>query len=301
MGYLDLLEAQNTYRLRVRSGWPVETLVLLVLLGVLLFCFQYVTLDKFDDLPPAVRYILRQSIIDEIVGKVDLDRTDTILAGSIVLICFVLAILELLWRRLTLFLDQVLQTDRRAVWVLGLTSVVLVRFYFARGDVNWAGDGSSHMCYAWLASKAFAQGEIPIWTNYLGTGSPYLQFYGFLYFYLVGIIDLFMGSVDVSVKLVLAGSHILSGIGMCLFVTRLCGSRRAGFLAGVVYVASLWHTQQTLMMGRFPLSVFYALMPWPFYCFERLRFQARQILPVMGGGFALGVPGQKFLLFAADL
>ena len=33
---------------------------------------------------------------------------------------------------------------------------------------------------------------------------------------------------------------------------------------------SFWHTQQIIIMGRFPLSLYYALLPLPFYFFERL-------------------------------
>ena len=63
---------------------------------------------------------------------------------------------------------------------------------------------------------------------------------------------------------------MFSGIGMYLFVRTLCDSRRAGFMAGIAYVLSVWHIQQVLIMGRLPLSVFYALLPYPFYFFERL-------------------------------
>ena len=39
-------------------------------------------------------------------------------------------------------------------------------------------------------------------------------------------------------------------------------------LAGLAYVLSFWHTQQVLIMGRLPLSLFYALLPLPFYFWE---------------------------------
>ena len=41
-------------------------------------------------------------------------------------------------------------------------------------------------------------------------------------------------------------------------------------LAGLAYVLSFWHTQQVLIMGRLPLSLFYALLPLPFYFWEGL-------------------------------
>ena len=68
----------------------------------------------------------------------------------------------------------------------------------------------------------------------------------------------------------MAGTHIISGIGMYFFVGNLCQSRRAGFIAGLGYVLCFWHTQQVLIMGRLPLSLFYALLPWPFYAVESM-------------------------------
>ena len=52
-------------------------------------------------------------------------------------------------------------------------------------------------------------------------------------------------------------------------------------------------------MGRLPLSAFYALLPWPFFFFERLRFPSRQIPAVIGGALTLGAlpfahPGYAF-------
>jgi hypothetical protein len=41
-------------------------------------------------------------------------------------------------------------------------------------------------------------------------------------------------------------------------------------LAGLAYVLGFWHTQQVLIMGRLPLSLFYALLPLPFYFLEGL-------------------------------
>jgi hypothetical protein len=90
----------------------------------------------------------------------------------------------------TALLGRVFATDTRCIWVLMAGSVVLVRFYFARGGVSWAGDGSLHLTYAALAARAIADGDLPIWTNYFAAGSPFLQFYGFLFFYVVGILEL---------------------------------------------------------------------------------------------------------------
>ena len=77
------------------SGWPVEVIVLVILLSGLLIGFQYTTLDKFDVLKPAVKYVLSQGMFDHINQTVPLDQTDAIQTGLILLICCLLIGLEI--------------------------------------------------------------------------------------------------------------------------------------------------------------------------------------------------------------
>ncbi len=155
-----------------------------------------------------------------------------------------------------------------------------------------------HIGYAWIASEAFTQGEIPIWTNYFGAGGPYCQFYGFLFFYMTGAVDQLFSDLEFSLKFIMGVSHVISGIGMYLFVRTLL-NRQAGFMAAMAYVMCVWHTQQVLIMGRLPLSVFYALLPFPFYFFERLKARTLKLGSAMAGGVTLGMlafthPGYAF-------
>ena len=46
--------------------------------------------------------------------------------------------------------------------------------------------------------------ELPVLTFYMGNGSPYLQIYGFVFFYLVGFVDLVFGDIFTTLKLVMA-------------------------------------------------------------------------------------------------
>jgi hypothetical protein len=188
---------------------------------------------------------------------------------------------------LTALLGRIFSTDTRCIWVLAACSTVLVRFYFARGGVSWAGDGSLHMTYAALAARAIAAGELPIWTNYFAAGSPFLQFYGFLFFYVVGILDLLLGDLNLSVKVVLAVGHVLSGLTMFAFLRVALRSRPAAFLGGLGFVLTFWHTQHVVIMGRLPLSLFYAFLPLPFYYFERARIPGRAVPSIVKGAMAL--------------
>ena len=270
------------------------------MLVVLLFCFQFVTLDKLTPLNPPGKY---GSILE--FGKeldfygITLSWEDGLLMGLIVAAFLGLIILEWRRRQLSLLLAYVLANERRTRWVLGLSVLIAVRFYFARGQLVWTGDAPAHIAHAHFVAHSLRQGEIPIWTNFMGTGNPYMLFYGFLFFYVVGLLDLLCGNLWIALKLVLGGGHLLSGIGMYFFARAACRSRLAGFLAGLAYVLSFWHTQQILILGRLPLSLFYALLPWPFYFFEQTRFRQRRRTAVLGGGMTLGLlafthPGYAF-------
>jgi hypothetical protein len=281
------------------QGWPRDSAVLLGVLAALLVAFQYKTLAKLSVLGARVRYAGFLHFVRDIRQQVSLDWLDGALGCAIVVAFALLIVLEVWRRSLSSFLEAALDTERRAVIAVALSSLVLVRFYLATGDLVWAGDAPAHISYAWIASRSFSLGEVPIWTNYFGAGSPFLQFYGFLFFYIVGLVSLILRDPYLSVKVAMASGHVLSGVGMYLFVRRLCGSRRAGLVAGLGYVLSFWHTQQVLIMGRLPLSVFYGLLPWPFYFTERLRFAPGRALSVVGGGLSLGLlafahPGYAF-------
>ena len=268
-------------------SWPVDVAAILVLLAALLVYFQYNTLAKFSGSPTVKRFSSPAEFFGAALEAAKLNLSDALVAFLILIACASLLVLELRERRLTRFFDKVFESESRTRLFLALSSLILVRFYFAPGESSWVADTNFHNTYAWITSQSFSRGEIPIWTNYLCTGSPFLQFYGFLFFYLVGLFDLVFRDIFFSIKWVLALAHVASGVGMYLFVSSLLRSRRAGFLAGIAFVLTFWHTQHVLMMGRLPLSVFYGLLPWPFYFCERLRLRSRRLPSAIGGAITL--------------
>ncbi len=287
--------------MRDRSGllrWPRDIIAILSALAALLIYFQYTTLFKFAVLPPVNRYSSLGEFTQLVRRYVQLDMADAVVAGLIFAAFVSIIVLELWSKRLSKFLSKVFETEKRTLFVLFLVCLFCARFYFARGGLAWAGDANFHIGYAWIASQAFSQGEIPIWTNYFGAGSPYCQFYGFLFFFLTGAVNLLFSDLEFSLKFVMGVSHVISGIGMYLFV-RMRFNRLAGFVAGLAYVMSVWHMQQVIIMGRLPLSVFYAVLPFPFYFFERLGVRTPRLTSVIGGGLTLGLlafihPGYAF-------
>ena len=278
--------------------WPRDIIAAISALAALLIYFQYTTLFKFAVLGPSHRYERPAAFLRAVRRQVPLDFSDAIVAGLILAAFVSIIVLEFRKKRLSSFLDKVFENEKRTLFALFLISLFSARFYFARGGLAWAGDANFHIGYAWIASRSFSLGEIPIWTNYFGTGSPYCQFYGFLFFYLTGAVNLLFSDLEFSLKFVMGVSHVLSGIGMYLFVRTLF-NRQAGFIAALAYLMCVWHTQQVLIMGRYPLSVFYAALPFPFYFFERLRASTPGLAYAMGGGLTLGMlafthPGYAF-------
>ncbi len=277
--------------------FPRPAVFLLTLLGLLLVLHQYLTMAKFKVLKSAgySHFSLFWQDVQEHVG---LQSVDWALALLLALLAAVIVGAEARFRHLTFFLDYIARSDRRMCITLVLLSGVAVRYYFAPG-MYWGGDASAHLAYAHLASRSIAAGEWPLWTNFFGSGTPYLQFYGFLFFVLVAVFDWLCRDFYLAVKLALAGCHIASGLGMYFFVRLLCRSRRAGFVAALAYVLSFWHVQQVLVMGRYPLALFYALLPWVFCGVECALRPSRTVGQMLWAGIALGLlawthPGYAF-------
>lgn len=268
---------------------PFPTLWILIFLGCLSFCMQYITIEKLSVLAPAVSYVTLTKYIQAINEKISFGWIDISLS-----VLFLATSALVLWqekskRVLTDFLQNVFSSERKTLYLLLACSVVCVRFYFARGGMHWSADIPPHITQSYLAAKAIADGELPIWTFLMGNGSPYLQNYGFAFFYLVGLIDFFCRDIFLSLKLVMGTTHVLSGIGMYYLASSLCQSRRAGFIAGLGYVLCFWHTQHVLIMGRVPLSLFYALLPWPFYAVESLIRSPYKMRAALLGGLSIAL------------
>jgi hypothetical protein len=281
----------------MRILWPRTPIMLLAILAVSLYVLQYAVLPRYDHLP-----LVTASFFDfrmALMAWADWHWADAVLLAFITALCAALLALEIHSRQLSLLLERTLASERATRLLLALTTLVSTRYYFASGESHWAGDASAHMAYAYAAARAIADFEWPLWTNLMGVGTPYLQYYGFLYFYLVGLVDLLANDFFATIKITLAFGHWLSAFGMYLLVRIACRSRAAGLLAALAYTLSFWHVQQVLHMGRYPLSLFYGLLPWPFYFFERLRASRQRAHLVLGGAIALGAlalthPGYGF-------
>ena len=289
-------------RVEMRHGdskYPLLVPLLLAVLAGLLFAFQYQTLAKFSILPPGRSFGAPLHFYQVLAERVNFDFIDALLAALLLLVGLALVALEVHGRRLTRFLCAVFQNEVRTRVLLLATSAVGVRYYFAVGELSWAGDAPHHISLAWVTAESLSRLEFPFWTYYFGAGSPYLQFYGPLFFCAAAVVDLLIGDIYWSIKLLLGAAHIASGLGVYLLARELGCRRAESMLAGLVYVLCFWHVQQVLVMGRFALGLFYALLPWPFVFFERLRTSERPLASASGGGLAIAAlnythPGYGF-------
>ena len=274
------------------------------LLALLLFVHQYTTMARFGVLPPGKRAPTFSDYLAIVSEKVELGLPDYLLLAAIAGLFLALVFAEFRGGCLTALLRRVFTSEGWTIGLLAAAAFAAVRYYLGTGDFPWGGDQPQHICFAQMASRSISEGELPIWTNYLGAGTPYLQFYGFLFFYITGLVDQLWKDVFLSLKVAMGVLHAASGVAMYLLARTLTGSRRAGFIAGLAYVLSFWHTQQIIIMGRFPLSLFYALLPLPFYFFERLSSPGlaanrERLANSLAGGICLGAlalthPGYAF-------
>ncbi len=268
---------------------PFPTLWILIFLGCLSICMQYITIEKFSVFSPAETFGTLTEYIQAINEKISFEWIDILLSVLFLATSALILWKEISKRVLTDFLQNVFSSERKTLYLLLACSLVCVRFYFARGGMHWGADASHHIAQSYLAARAIADGELPIWTFFMGNGSPYMQNYGFAFFYIVGLVDFFFRDIFLSLKLIMGTTHILSGIGMYYLASSLCQSRRAGLIAGLGYVLCFWHTQHVLIMGRLPLSLFYALLPWPFYAVECLIRSSYKMRAALLGGLSIAL------------
>ena len=267
--------------------WPVDAVVGFALWAVFLVLFQFFTMSKFSALPPGAGFLLPADFYREARAVVHWQWSDSVLFAALVAGAFFLLYRELRAGSLSRLFALAMASERRAQIFLALNSLLLLRYYGSVGQMPWGGDAAEHIAYSLVASRAFSLGEWPIWTNFFAGGSPYLQFYGFLFFYCVGLVDQVFGDIHTSLKLVMASAHIASALTLYGLARLQRLERPAAFVAALAYILCVWHAQQVLFMGRFPLALFYALLPLPFFFFERARLLHRQIHSIVWGALSL--------------
>lgn len=234
--------------------------------GLLLLLLQFTSFTKLWVFLSGMRIPLSEYV--QVLSEIPWKRYDLILIGLFVLSVISVVVCEAITKGWTRLLAWIISTERRTQVAVVAASFLAARYYFSPGNLGWVADAALHTLYTWIAGEAIGQGLMPAWTPLVAAGTPFLQFYGFLYFYIAGAAYALVDDLAFVTKLVPGVCHVLSGLTMYLFVRSAFHSRQAGLFAALAYVLSVWHMQHVLLMGRLPVGLFYALLPLPFHCLK---------------------------------
>lgn len=170
---------------------------------------------------------------------------------------------------------------RRVPWrrwgcwaLLALLALVLMRGWWAQGvPMSPRRELLPEFSYAWLAGEYLRQGRgLVDWSVYEFAGFPWLRYIPYPLYYGVGGLSLLSGlPLEWAFRFCFWAAFTLGGVGTFAFVRRLSGSDLGGLAAGVLYTLLPFHTHITVEV--FAHAVGWALVPWPFWLYERVRRQ----------------------------
>ncbi|MGQ9585011.1 MAG: hypothetical protein ACUVXG_06375, partial [Anaerolineae bacterium] len=158
-------------------------------------------------------------------------------------------------------------------WVLmGVLVVFLMRGWWPPGvPISPRREIVPEFGYAWLAREHLRQGWfLTDWSPYEFAGFPWLRYIPYPIYYVVGGLSLLAGvSLEWVYRGVFWATFVLAGAGAFEYVHGLTRSYLGGLAAGIVYVLMPFHTHVTVEV--FTHSLGWALVPWPFLLYERVR------------------------------
>ena len=193
------------------------------------------------------------------------------------------------------FLADVFASRAKTGWLLFLALCAVVKFYGTPGyRLYTMGDGAPHFLNSWMVYEGLRNGELPFWTNQWACGSPFLQFYPPLFFYLAAAGLFVLPDLFTVIPLLLSLLHLLSGVTLYRLVRSLGTGRGAAFVGALLYAMAPWHVFQLFHFNRFPVAPVYTLLPLLFLSTERLRrgrLQALGIGALSLAGIALSHQG----------
>lgn len=169
---------------------------------------------------------------------------------------------------LSIFFNWCLTAKIRLFCLLFLLWTIATLYYWAPGYIL-AADSTSHLSRTNFVAESFKGFHFPFWSNFWYLASPFLQFYGPLYFWITGLVTMIFTDVTLATKFSLWILHILSGFTMFLYVKQISENSRAAFLSSTIYVYAFAHTHLIIWKGALPMSLILALLPLTFYFLEK--------------------------------
>ncbi len=209
-------------------------------------------------------------------------------------------------RSLSVFSDWILGSETRTrLAILGM-AILLLKPILAPGQPYFQ-DAPSHVSRAWFTYVNFIQGYVfPTFNNYYHAGFAMFSHYGFLFSVLAGGLNLLVGNIYLSVKLVMmllsvAVAFLFYGVGKQAardrtsgFLLSLIVTGSNIFLYGIFWVGALFYPLILAGVGLLLLS-FERFMAgtWPFYRAAFMTALAANVLMATH----LGYSAQFFLFF----
>ncbi|GEM_PF-5713398 len=278
---------------------------LLIVLGFSLYYNQWVTLEKLSN---AVNPIAQFGTFSQFFGFLNqygsriFSSSDAFFTYLIIAICIILIFMEVRKKTFTDLSETLPRMDRHLILYLFIIALFCMRYYFAIGKDMYNGDAAYFFYLVSRLTESFKSGVFfPYWTNIHGGGAPINQFYGPLHSYVAALFNMLSGNIHFSVKLSLFLFHLMSAIGVYLFIRELFSSKKAGFMAGIATILMYYHPHLIIFPGRYGEGAIWAFYPFLFYFFERYIASLKKInivlLALTVGALILSSIGMSYYFF----
>ena len=276
----------------------------IIFIALLLFLFfiaayynQWVTMEKLSE---AIGPLSKFSSISNFFSFLNnysqrlFDSTDSFFFNLLWIIPLIFFLMELKNKTLSKTALIFPKKDSSIIIMLIVIGLVWLRAYFAKGEDLYNGDSPYYYYLLQNMTWNFKRFSFaPFYTFMHGGGSPVNQFYGPLFSVAGAIFNIILNNSVLSAKITLFIFHILSAIGIYLFIKELTGSRRTAFFAGFAAIAVYLRLHLTIYPGRYGDASIWASYPFSFYFTEKL-FQKRLFKYIFG--FAVSI---AFMIFGS--
>lgn len=132
-----------------------------------------------------------------------------------------------------------------------------------------SGDAGSHVARVAHFRMGLEEGKFIFWDNYFYLGSPFLQFYPPMFFWITGLLDYVIKDANLTTKLVLFFSHVAGGLCFWFFLKEIGLRRFPAAIGAIAYSGTFAHIHIILWGGDFPQALIIVLMPLAFLMLEK--------------------------------
>ncbi|MBI4524223.1 MAG: hypothetical protein HY695_10480 [Deltaproteobacteria bacterium] len=139
-------------------------------------------------------------------------------------------------------------------------SLVVTRYYLASGQI-FMGDTETHTIRSWMVAEHLRKLQLPVWSNYWYGGFPLVQYYGPLFFTVVGAINVVVNDIHLATKLVLWISHVMSIFVMFHFLRLVTEGVLPALVGAAGYGLMVQRIYIVLYQGKLQLALVFLLYP----------------------------------------